>query len=194
MLSSRFRTPSFHRPAGLAALLCVALLSCTTGNQEDRRYATPSSLCGTNVPAALLDPVMPAGEKVAVQTVNTGVAGWTRCRVHVDGKQVLSVASEWWGRESPITSAVHAVEPGTDLGSDVSEDGSFLYGDRGGARKVTCVRPATRYRATRMQLVVIVHSSPPAPADEAAMKRLTAGYARAVGRSPECNSHAPAQG
>ncbi|KOG75097.1 hypothetical protein ADK77_03335 [Streptomyces antibioticus] len=64
----------------------MALAACSSGGAEEKRdYATPSSLCGTAVSPAALEPLLPAGNKIS--SVKSGPSGFTRCRLVVD-KQV----------------------------------------------------------------------------------------------------------
>ncbi|MFH9088416.1 hypothetical protein [Streptomyces sp. NPDC017673] len=97
------RTRPYSPLAGAALVLAagMALAACSSGgSQEKRDYAVPSSLCGTAVSPAALEPLLPAGSKIT--SVKSGPSGFVRCRLVVD-------------RQVAVTSIIDQRQSGTRL-------------------------------------------------------------------------------
>ncbi|WP_189825930.1 hypothetical protein [Streptomyces finlayi] len=59
--------------------------------------------------------------------------------------------------------------------------------------KISCPRPDKAWRSQPGQLFAVVFALHTGPENEQAMQRLTAEYARAVGRSAQCNAKGAVQ-
>ena len=164
-------------PAVGALLLGFGMAACSA---EKKNYTIPDTLCGTAVPPDLLAPLLPPGDEISVSPTK-GAEGLDRCLVHVDGKQALALNIEWREKGSSLVNFA-SVFPGVDPSDKESEDGRYLYSDTGAVGRVTCPKP----RKTGDDLFVAVRTSEVGKPDEAAMKKLIAAYAEAVGTSDEC--------
>lgn len=49
--------------AAIGAALLVALVSACSSSEPEREYATPKELCGTEVSATSLEPLLPPGKE-----------------------------------------------------------------------------------------------------------------------------------
>lgn len=173
---ARQRNP-FVAPVVGVLLLGLGTTACST---QERSYEIPSALCGTAVSPDLLEPLLPPGDKISI-TLSDRVEGIKRCLVNVDGKQVLAVGTEWWKKGTSLRKAALVIA-NVDSGDKETEDGRYLYSDTGAIGKVTCPKP----RKTDGELLVTARVNEPGTPDEAAMKKLIAAYAEAVGKSDEC--------
>ncbi|MDG9701758.1 hypothetical protein [Streptomyces sp. DH37] len=149
--------------------------------EREREYEIPGSLCGTAVQTEALEPLMPPGKEVSTQT-SSGVEGLTRCRVSVDGRQVLSVGVDWQ-KEGRSPSDVASFLAGVEPGDKETEDGRYLYSDEGAVGEVVCPEP----RRPGRKLFVTARADQDEAPGETAMKEFIAAYAQAVGKSDECS-------
>ncbi|MGK5501186.1 hypothetical protein [Streptomyces sp. URMC 125] len=170
------RTPLVAPVVG-ALLLGLGATACST---QERNYEIPSALCGTAVSPDLLEPLLPPGDKIST-TLSDRTEGMKRCLVSVDGKQVLAVGTEWWKEGASLRRAALVIA-NVDSDDKETEDGRYLYSDSGAIGKVTCPKP----RKTDGDLLATARVNEPGTSDEAAMKKLIAAYAEAVGKSDEC--------
>ncbi|WP_101256078.1 hypothetical protein [Streptomyces barkulensis] len=163
--------------AAFVLLLGLGTASCSA---QEKNYEIPSSLCGTAVSPDLTEPLLPPGEEIST-AVSDRADGMTRCLVYVDDTQVLTFNIEWWKKgTSPARFA--SVFPNVEPGDKETEDGRFIYSGTGAVGKVTCPEP----RKPDDDLFVAARVDEPGKPDEAAMKKLIAAYAEAVGKSGEC--------
>ncbi|GAA2405828.1 hypothetical protein GCM10010420_37170 [Streptomyces glaucosporus] len=160
-----------------ALLLGLGATACST---QERNYTIPEALCGTAISPDLLEPLLPPGDKLST-TLSDRVEGMKRCLVNVDGKQVLAVGTEWWEKGTSLRVAALTIA-NVDSDDKETEDGRYLYSENGAIGKVTCPKP----RKPDDDLLVTARVHEPGTPDEAAMKKLIAAYAEAVGKSDEC--------
>ncbi|CAL9370298.1 hypothetical protein [Streptomyces radiopugnans] len=160
-----------------ALLLCLGTTACSS---QERNYEIPSALCGTAVSPDLTTPLLPPGDRIS-STLSDRVEGVKRCLVDVDGQQVLALSTEWWKKGTSLGKAALVI-PNVDPDDKETEDGRYLYSDTGAIGKVTCPNP----RKDDGDLFVAARVNEPGRPDEAAMKKLIAAYAEAVGKSGEC--------
>ncbi|HZG06685.1 MAG TPA: hypothetical protein VE546_24495 [Streptomyces sp.] len=160
-----------------ALLLGLGTAACSP---QERNYEIPSTMCGTAVSPDLLEPLLPPGDKIST-TLSDRAEGMKRCLVNVDGEQVLAFNIEWREKGSSLFNFA-SVFPGVDPSDKESEDGRYLYSDTGAVGKVTCPKP----RKTSGDLFVATRVANSGKPDEAAMRKLIAAYAEAVGTSDEC--------
>jgi hypothetical protein len=165
--------------------LCVSACS----SPPDREYETPESLCGVTVPTDRLEPFLPGGKEVSVHPGAAEIDGIERCRLHVDGDEVLSFTTEWWEkgtglREAATSAAGLSGHDSIGLGGDekVREEPPYMYSKTGALAEVSCAKP----RKADQELFASARVSAAGEPDEAAMKELIAAYAEAVGKSDEC--------
>ncbi|WP_338701167.1 hypothetical protein V2W30_29275 [Streptomyces sp. Q6] len=161
----------------LPALL-VALTSCT-GDEEQREYATPKSLCGSRIDSDELAKFLPPGEEVSVKaTADTSKA--SRCAVSVDGKRIVFTAQEWWNDMSVLNFALGMTDAKLDHRTD---DGRFVYSENQAFGKTEGCRNsehADQVLYTAIQATGSDHK------DAAAMKRLISDYTKDVEESKSC--------
>ncbi|MFI5805549.1 hypothetical protein [Streptomyces sp. NPDC051561] len=172
----------------VATLVITGLLLTSCWTQETRTYSIPKTLCGTEVPGALIDPFLAPGKTVSQELDDFGdrSGNYSFCRIRVDGKRVLSVINEWYPRDYNMA-RVASAPLGVRLSDHLSGDGSYTYAERGGVIRVQCHHPDTTWKRENGKLFVTVYSADPAPPSESAMKNLVTGYAKAVSASGECN-------
>ncbi|MET9108330.1 hypothetical protein [Streptomyces zhihengii] len=172
--------------AVVAASLALAGTACS-GDAEKRSFTVPSDLCGTPVPAAALDPVLPtSGEKLTADAKSREV-GDTHCRVAVDGESVLSVFSE--RRADPSVAKVARGNPHMDLSEHTSEDGTYMWSGQGGVRSIACPAVSKEHPDRGHVFVrVLIYDENRADADAA--KDLVLAVAKSVAASEECTSGA----
>ncbi|WP_410539370.1 hypothetical protein [Streptomyces sp. KL2] len=163
--------------AAAALLLSFGTAACSA---QEKNYETPSSMCGTAVSPKLTDPLLPAGDKIST-AVSDRADGMTRCLVYVDDTQVLTFNIEWREKGSPLARFA-SVFPNVEPGDKKTEDGRYIYSGTGAVGKVACPKP----RKPDDDLFVAARVDEPGRPDEAAMKKLIAAYAEAVGKSGEC--------
>ncbi|WP_157839929.1 hypothetical protein [Streptomyces megasporus] len=175
------------RTLAAAAVLGLCVSACST--PPEKEYATPDALCGTSVPADRLEPFLPAGKEVSTRPGAGGVDGIERCRLHVDGREVLSVTTEWWEKGTGVREAAASMAglSGRDaigLNGDekVTEEPPHLYSRTGAITEVVCVKP----RKPDQELFASVRISGGRTPGATEVKEFIAAYAEAVGKSDEC--------
>lgn len=117
-----------------AALLTASIAACSSPSPE-REYAVPNSLCGTKVPTASLEPLLPPGKKIAAQP--TSAVDIERCRLQVDGETAFSSSVEKRATDvsaQDVAKSALSVEP-TDSATD---DGRFIYSKTGAVGRLEC--------------------------------------------------------
>ncbi|MET3982201.1 hypothetical protein [Streptomyces sp. PvR034] len=77
----------------LTTLAAAGLLLALAGCGQGREYAVPDSACGVGVGAAVLEPLLPAGDALRVEPKDLG-QGSARCTLSVDGKPALSLKTD----------------------------------------------------------------------------------------------------
>ncbi|MFD1829258.1 hypothetical protein ACFSJS_06230 [Streptomyces desertarenae] len=170
------RTPLVAPIVG-ALLLGLGATACST---QERNYEIPSALCGTAVSPDLLEPFLPPGKEISMRESSL-MGGFKKCRVLVDGIQVLSAGIDWREKEQSLTGAAYAAI-GVDPGDKESDDGRYLYSDTGAVGEVVCPNP----RRPDRRLFVTALGRGDGETGEAAMGKFIAAYAEAVGKSGEC--------
>lgn len=166
----------------VAAQLALVLTACSEP-EEKRSFAVPSDLCGTTVPTASLDAVLPKGGQKLKADAQSREVGRTHCRVVVDDTLVLSAFSEW-KRDSSVT-AVARSNPYIDLDKQRSEDGTYAWSNQGGVRLVSCPEAAKEHPDMNQLFVrVLIYDKKFSDADAA--KKLLLAYAKSVADSAAC--------
>ncbi|MFJ3929382.1 MULTISPECIES: hypothetical protein [unclassified Streptomyces] len=167
--------------------VALFLVSCGSEPEEKRSFAVPSNLCGTGVPASVLDPVLPrSGETLTMRDRSKGV-GNTYCRVIVDDHLALSVFSEW--KDDPSVRRVALSNPYVDLATYESDDGTYMWSELGGAQRIPCPVAAEDHPDRNQLFVrVMIYNENVKDADTA--KDLLLAYGTAVAASPECTGRA----
>ncbi|MFE5791296.1 hypothetical protein ACFQ8C_01840 [Streptomyces sp. NPDC056503] len=170
----------------VAALALVLLASgCSQAKEEKRAFEVPDSLCGTPVPAELLSPLLPAsGDKLEVKRRHPDMKGALSCDIVVDGTTDLGVDWEW-RKIGPDPGRIARENPYVKRDTYESEDGRYVYADRGGVIRVTC-EPVVEHRKGTSELFASVLVSNEGRSDSEAVKNLLEGYAKALSASPEC--------
>ncbi|MFJ1736990.1 hypothetical protein [Streptomyces sp. NPDC088254] len=170
------------RPKAHVTLACVAamtaLLSAAACSSSDKKYTVPESLCGIDVPQNLLKPLLPEGETLTEHLESSGST--KRCRIHIDGKSVLSASTERWEDETTandVAQSALAVDP-QDAQSD---KGRYIYSATGAVGKVDCAK-AEAAHAPLWASIRVTHDK----AKAADMLKLIKAYAAAVGDSQGC--------
>ncbi|WP_157877458.1 hypothetical protein [Streptomyces odonnellii] len=174
--SRRLRTPLV-----LVALMGLTLAGCS--DPEPRRaYTIPDDLCGVALSPAVLEPVLPPGDKMSSSkdTLN----GLTNCEVVVDKVVVLTTITEWYERGTSMARVLASHM--ADLEDKASKDGRYVYSDEGGVAKIDCRTPPEGLRDEDPFATVLVRKD--LGADEEAVHKLLLAYTDAVGKSPDCNS------
>ncbi|MTE18153.1 hypothetical protein F0L17_03205 [Streptomyces sp. TRM43335] len=166
--------------AAFLGILATTLGLSACAEKEERGYEIPSSLCGTAIQAETLKPLMPPGKEMNTETSSL-VEGVKRCRVFVDGDQVLSASIDWREEGQSLTDAASLV-PGVDPGDKETDDGHYLYSAFGAIGEVACPNPR---KPDRKLFVTALSREDEAPG-EAAMKEFIAAYAETVAKSDEC--------
>ncbi|MET9850338.1 hypothetical protein [Streptomyces ossamyceticus] len=122
--------------------------------------------------------MLPSGEKLTQRPQSTGTT--KRCRVHVDGRSVLSVSVERW--EGDTTAEQVAQSALSVAPSDTkTRDGLYIYSSTGAVGRVDCPAAEARQESTWASVRV---SRTDADADD--MLKLVKEYAKAVGESSDC--------
>lgn len=162
--------------AAIGAALLVASVSACSSSEPEREYATPKELCGTEVSATSLEPLLPPGKKIAVKPASA--VGVKRCRLEVDGKVVFSTSVEKLGADTSArdvaTSAI-GVDP-----NDGADNGRFIYSKTGAVGRVEC--PKTAGADSSFWVTARVSGD----ADAADMRRFIKEYATAAAGSGAC--------
>ncbi|MGW6401033.1 hypothetical protein [Streptomyces sp. NPDC055134] len=163
--------------ATLGAVLLVASVAGCSSSAPERAYPTPKELCGTKVSAGSLEPLLPAGKKIAVRP--TSAVGVKRCRLEVDGEVVFSSSVEKLGGGTSardVATSALGVNP-NDTGAD---GGRFIYSKTGAVGRVECPKPAGADSSFWVTARVADDSDP------ADMLRFIKEYAAAAAGSGAC--------
>ncbi|MFE5729842.1 hypothetical protein ACFQ7A_02860 [Streptomyces sp. NPDC056528] len=121
--------------AGVGAGAVLALtVSCSSPARE---YAVPADLCGVEVPASVLEPVLPPGKEISAHPTDPKGTGIARCRLHVDGKSVFSASIERWEKDTSARDVADLAQS-VDPGDTQSEDARFVYSAEGAVGRVVC--------------------------------------------------------
>ncbi|GBQ04358.1 hypothetical protein SSP531S_58520 [Streptomyces spongiicola] len=170
----------------MAAQLALILTACSDP-EEKRSFTVPSELCGTPVPTASLDAVLPRSGSTVKADAQSREVGRTHCKVSVDGKTVLSAFSEW-KRDASIAT-VAGSNPYIELDGQRSEDGTYAWSSKGGVRLISCPAAAKEHPDMN-QLFVRVLIYDKKFSDIHAAKNLLLAYARSVADSAACRGTA----
>ncbi|MEU0589714.1 hypothetical protein [Streptomyces sp. NPDC006132] len=178
------RTTFWNSSLILAATLTTltfALTGCG-GDEQQREYAIPRTLCGTAVDSDTLAPFLPSGRKITVR--NKSYSGAKDCQVIVDKKLVFTTTQVWL--EEGSTTAFVAARQSLDSPGQSTEAGRFRYsGYEAFGKTRGCVD--TKYK---QELYTIMRAEGSKHRDADAMKRLIVSYTKEVEKSPECTAGA----
>ncbi|MBL1108062.1 hypothetical protein JK361_26315 [Streptomyces sp. 5-8] len=161
----------------LGAALLVGLTASCSSPAPAREYAVPGDVCGTDVARSVLEPLLPAGQKISAEA--SSAVGVERCRISVDGEIVFSSAVEKHDANTTandVASSAHGVDP-----ADASANGGHVvYSKTGAVGLVEC--PAST--SADSSLWATVRTSHEVKAS--AMRAFVEGYAAAVAESDAC--------
>ncbi|MFJ8860893.1 hypothetical protein ACIRD8_20995 [Streptomyces sp. NPDC102451] len=147
----------------------------------EKSYATPGSLCGKSISSKFLDPFMPPGKKVSVVSRHEA-EGIRRCRIYVDGKEVLSASSEWLRKDASLLKVAAMPFNNVDPGDTVTRDGKYIYSKTGAIGEVTCLVPPTS--SERVFASIRISGGKP---DAEALKNLIREYSKKLDNSDHCS-------
>ncbi|MGA5216698.1 hypothetical protein ACPCAE_11570 [Streptomyces cinereoruber] len=141
----------------------------------------PTDLCGVEVPASALEPVLPPGKEISAHPTDPKGTGIARCRLHVDGESVFSASVERWEKG---TSARDVAGPAQSVGPGdaQSEDARFVYSTTGAVGRVGC-RAAND--AGKSVWATVRTTRDGTTAEQ--MKNLITAYAGSAATSGECS-------
>jgi hypothetical protein len=177
---------AWRRP-GIVAIFagCAALF--LSGCGEERNYAIPEELCGVRVPARLVEPFLPPGEKLKVTENSYGVSrGLEGCTASVDGHVVLYSRGEWRAERLSAKEAASVPGPWPFAG------GRYVWWEQGAATVVACHVPDhdvisrddgkgdARFFALEAEVPTADEGTPEA------MRKFIVEYARAYEKSLPC--------
>ncbi|MFE4910526.1 hypothetical protein ACFRCX_03015 [Streptomyces sp. NPDC056652] len=166
--------------AGLGVLSFVLLVSACS--EPAQPYETPKALCGVDVPAEVLDPLLPEGEKVSERSRTA--SGVKRCYVSVDDKVALSTSVEWYEAGTPVAE-IASKTIGADPGDTVTADKRYSYSGKGGAGLMRCEEPSTIDKDVDGDLYATVRVGGD-PADASAVLKFIEAYTSAAPAAGEC--------
>jgi hypothetical protein len=169
----------------VAAQLALLLTACSEP-EEKRSFTPPPDLCGTPVPTASLDAVLPKSGKTLETRAQSREVGRTHCEVVVDDTLALSAFSEWKKGDS-LTKVAHS-NPFVDLDEHTSEDGTYVWSNRGGVRLVSCPVAEKKHPERDLFIRVLIYDKKFSDADAA--KKLLLAYAKSVADSVDCKAAA----
>jgi hypothetical protein len=172
-----------YSPLSVAILttLTLALTGCG-GDEQQREYAIPSTLCGTAVDSDTLTPFLPTGHKITVK--EKSYSGAKGCQITVDNKLIFTTSQVWL--EEGNRTAFVAARQSLNRASHSAESGRFRYSEYEAFGKTRgCVD--TKYK---QELYTIMQASGSEPRDAEAMKRLIISYTNEVEKSAECKAGA----
>ncbi|CAL9416132.1 hypothetical protein [Streptomyces albus] len=169
------------RGSTVALVLCAAALSAGCGNDEEKEYAVPDSLCGVKVSARLLSPLLPPGKSVKLDRKDTLLNhGNIHCNVIVDGKTVF-IATQTWRDRGNSALSMAMIQP--EMEPEMLHGGwHFQYSAKGAAMRVDCRTPKKPGR----DLFAIPRIPGPQKPDVADVKAFTKNYAKGVAQSDQC--------
>lgn len=177
-----------HQGAGypfLIPLSCALTMglfgsSCTA---TEKSYTVPEALCETSIRSDLLTPLLAPGKELSTVSTNK-TQSIRRCRIYIDGKEALSVSSEWLNKDKKLRDvAAHSynyVEPN----DTVSDDGMYIYSDTGAIGRVMCTRPPTASERVFASIRVSDAGRP----DATALSKLIRAYSEAIKDSQHCKN------
>ncbi|MER7110943.1 hypothetical protein [Streptomyces sp. NPDC000229] len=166
----------------VTAQLALVLAACSQP-EEKRSFTVPPDLCGTPVPTAAVDAVLPRSGKTLKTHAPSREVGGTHCRVVVDGTTVFSAISEW--QVDPSVRKAARINPYIDLDEHTSADGTYMWSGKGGVRRIPCP-VAAKDHPDRNQLFVRVLIYNDKFSDADAAKKLLLAYAKSVADSAAC--------
>ncbi|MFD5838348.1 hypothetical protein ACFWHV_33070 [Streptomyces collinus] len=168
-------------PTATLTTLTLALTGCG-GDEQQREYTIPSTLCGTAVDRDTLAPFLPPGHKITVK--DKSYSGAKGCQVTVDNKLIFTTNQLWL--EEGNTTAFVAARQSLDIPGHSAESGRFRYsGYEAFGKTRGCVD--TKYK---QELYATMQASGSKHRDAEAMKRLIISYTKEVEKSPECTAGA----
>ncbi|WP_307708585.1 hypothetical protein [Streptomyces sp. V1I6] len=170
------------------AALALLLTACSQP-EEKRSFGVPSELCGTPVPAAVVDPVLPKSGKMVKTHAPSREVGDSHCKVDVDGTTVFSAISEWQVDPS-VRKAAH-INPSIDVDDHTSDDGTYMWSGKGGVRRIPCPVAATAKEHTdrnKLFIRILIYNKDFSDADAA--KELLLAYSNSVADSEACTGAA----
>ncbi|MEU3329373.1 hypothetical protein ACH4LN_31290 [Streptomyces albus] len=168
------------RRGTVALILCTVVLSSGCGTDEKKEYSVPDSLCGVQVSARLLAPLLPPGKSVKLERKDPLLNhGSIHCNVMVDGKTVFIASQTWQDRGDAMSMAIvqPELEPETLNGSAY-----FQYSEKGAVKRVDCRAP----KKPDEDLFAIPRIPGPQKPDVADVKAFTKNYAKGVAQSDQC--------
>lgn len=164
-------------------LLGVVLAGCSKGGDEqEKNYATPDSLCGVTVESDLLSPFLPPGDRVSMKR-SFPDGGTERCTVIVDKSKVALFADQEWlpERENLRLAAPSSVRGNPD---QVAEGNKYLYAGAGATGRINgCADPTHPNQA----LFTTIQSFAPDREDSRSMGKLIKAYTKTVEQSKACH-------
>ncbi|MEV0779826.1 hypothetical protein [Streptomyces sp. NPDC050428] len=166
----------------LGALSCALLISSCSESTKEKEYETPQAVCGIKVPADILDPLLPEGEKATERS--TTASGVKRCYVSVDDKVVLSASIEWYEADTPVAE-IASQTVGADPDDKVSADKRYSYSGKGGAGLIRCEDSSKIDKDVDGDLYSIVQISGD-PADASAVLKMVEAYTTAAPAGGGC--------
>ncbi|MGW6533483.1 hypothetical protein [Streptomyces venezuelae] len=159
------------------AISAAGLLIAGCSGSDGDGYTTPSSLCGIDVPADALEPVLPDGDSISASP--TSSAYTKRCRLLIDAKPVFSAAVEWWGSSTTLQRvATDAI--GVDPFDRATPDHNYIYSSTGAVGSVDC----PNQKDLKGKIYVSVRTAD--ATTEEKMKKFITSYSASVASSKEC--------
>ncbi|GAB2937973.1 hypothetical protein [Streptomyces heilongjiangensis] len=166
--------------AAVVTILCLPMIAGCGGEEPEREYAVPRTLCGTAVERNDLAEFLPAGKEISV-TLHSGV-DWQRCNVVVDKTSVVNVTQSWL--EKGRTTAYYARGQTLDDPTESTQGGRFLYsGYEAFGKTKKCVD-----KKYGQELYTSVQAQGSKHRDAEAMKRLIIAYTNEVEKSAACDT------
>ncbi|MEO3977384.1 hypothetical protein [Streptomyces sp. CAU 1734] len=172
-------------PAWVAILSTMAFGCGKTEPEAERNYATPERICGTEIPARILEPALPPGEEIREKVKD--LSGYKRCTLLVDGESEISLATDWNDQDFPMEGMASASFGPLYRGMKMIWKETHGFSATGAVGKVDCPSPRVAHRSEDMQLFVIVNTYERQVKEED-MEALVTGFARAVAVSDECTA------
>ncbi|MBB5930077.1 hypothetical protein [Streptomyces echinatus] len=163
----------------LGAALLVGLTAACSSPSPTREYAVPGDVCGTDVARSLLEPLLPAGERISAKS--SSAVGATRCRLSVEGEIVFSSAVEKHDADTTahdVAASAYGVDP-TDA---TAAGGRVIYSKTGAVGLVGC--PASASADSSLWATVRTSHE----VEASAMRDFVEGYAAAVAGSDACRA------